>query len=347
MAIIPVPDSPTGRPGRPREAFSFSPAAREEVRFKGSLQSAAGGGKTLSSLLLAYGITRAWPRIAFADTENGSAKQYAGQVFGDTAIPSGPASFNHCELGPPYDCDRIIALVEHVSEATLTHTPGTPAGTPAFDCLILDSLSHTWEGSGGVLERVDQIGKLDGWKVMGPKLRKMVDAIRLSRLHIVACLRTKTEYQIDSTYDASTGKQRVTGMQKIGTKPVFRDGLDYEFTTCFRLADTHQATVDKDRTNLFADRPPHLLGPADGQTIADWCTGAACQIGSTEWINLRTAELAAYGGSIDGLATLWAGTAGAKHRISQADWAKLVLAKDASKARLTDSGATATRPAAP
>lgn len=334
-----------------RESFVFTDAIREEVKFKGSLQGASGSGKTLGALLITFGIVGDWRRIAFADTENSSAKQYPGQVFNGVRIPSGPDSFKHLSFGPPYDTDRMIGLVESVESEVLDaataaaqslptadcpNPPKRQAGDPRFDAFVFDSMSHLWEGTGGVLERVDAIGSPQGWKVMGPKLRRVIDVIRFSRLHFMGCMRTKTEYQIDSTVDPTTGKAKVTGMTKMGTKPVFRDGLDYDMTTVFRLDERHLSTTDKDRTNLFSDRPATMITPEIGRMIAAWCDGAVCQIGSAEWVKLRLIELAGYGGSIDGLATLWAQTASNKSRIAAADWTQLVAAKDASKARIDD-----------
>lgn len=320
--------------GPQKETFVFEPAVREEIAFKCTLSGPAGSGKTLGALFLAYGIVKNWSEIAFADTENGSGRQYAGQTIGGVSIPSGPSSFMHCDLTPPYDPERMINFLEFVEAQTL------PNGQPRFKALIFDNLSHTWQGAGGVLERVDQIGKLDGWKRMGPLLRKMIDAIRFSRLHFISTLRTKTAYQIDSETTAD-GKQKIKGMKKIGLEPVMRDGIDYEFTTCFRVGLDHEASVEKDRTNLFDGRPPTLLTPEHGDIIAQWCNGAACQIGSAEWVALREKELAGYGGTLDGLVNLWRPVSQNRGRVKPADYARLTAAKDASKERLQSGGAAA------
>lgn len=38
---------------------------------------------------------------------------------------------------------------------------------------------------------------------------------------------------------------------KVGTKTEQREGLEFEFTTIFRLNQNHIASVSKDRTSLF------------------------------------------------------------------------------------------------
>ena len=42
-----------------------------------ALQGASGSGKTYSSLLIAYGMTGDWSKVAVIDSENGSADLYA------------------------------------------------------------------------------------------------------------------------------------------------------------------------------------------------------------------------------------------------------------------------------
>jgi len=303
------------------ENFVFAPAAREEIKAKIALTGASGGGKTLSALFLAYGLCGDWKKIAVADTENGSAKQYCGQTFGDVKIPSGAGSFFHCDLGPPYGCERMIELIEYVERQE------------KYEVLVFDSFSHAWSGAGGVLETVDKIGKLEGWKKMTPLFRKLIDTVRFSSLHFIGTMRTRTEFEVETSTNEQ-GKTKVVGVKKLGTKPEMRDGVDYEFTTVFALNQEHFASVDKDRTNLFASRPPALLDVGVGKLIGEWAAGAVCQIGSAEWVKLRADELENYGGTIDGLATLWKSVAGHKPRLVPADFARLLAAKDASKARI-------------
>ena len=52
-------------------------AQRKRAKIKLGLQGPSGSGKTYSSLLLAYGLTSNWEKIAVVDTENHSAELYA------------------------------------------------------------------------------------------------------------------------------------------------------------------------------------------------------------------------------------------------------------------------------
>lgn len=52
-------------------------SSKKQAKIKLALQGCAGSGKTMSALLLAYGLCNDWGRIAIIDSENGSADLYA------------------------------------------------------------------------------------------------------------------------------------------------------------------------------------------------------------------------------------------------------------------------------
>ena len=57
--------------------LNIRPSTRKQAKIKLALQGCAGSGKTYSALLLAYGMTSDWSKIAVIDSENGSADLYA------------------------------------------------------------------------------------------------------------------------------------------------------------------------------------------------------------------------------------------------------------------------------
>jgi hypothetical protein len=64
-------------------------------------------------------------------------------------------------------------------------------------------------------------------------------------------------------------------IQKVGLKPVQKEGIDYEFTLAFDMDIHHKATASKDRTGLFIDKSPFVITPQTGSTIKDWCNQAS------------------------------------------------------------------------
>ena len=65
----------------------FAPAARQKTKLRMALQGVSGGGKTLSALYIAYGMTGDWGKVALIDTEHDRALEYAARS--DLPIPTG------------------------------------------------------------------------------------------------------------------------------------------------------------------------------------------------------------------------------------------------------------------
>lgn len=234
--------------------FEAKKAEREKVKLLVGLDGPSGSGKTLSSLKLAHGITGDWSRIALADTENGSANYYAGEMTGDWLhIPFDAG------MRDGYSPANFVKLIEY-------------AETQPIDVLIIDSISHEWNGSGGCLEIVSNIpgNSFAAWKSVTPLHNKFIDKLRHSRLHIIATMRSKTEYVLEEN---DKGKKVP---KKMGLASIQREGVDYEFGVMFSIdLLTHRALVEKDRTNMFKDRTPFMIDEAIGIELRDWASGGA------------------------------------------------------------------------
>jgi hypothetical protein len=93
---------------------------------------------------------------------------------------------------------------------------------------------------------------------------KLIDAIIQSRCHVIATMRSKTAYEIQTD---SKGKVKPV---KLGLAPVQREGVDYEFTVVLDLdKDKHVATASKDRTGLF-DNQVSLVNVETGRKLREW-----------------------------------------------------------------------------
>lgn len=228
--------------------FTKSVARREQVKLMIGLTGPSGAGKTFSALQMAYGITGDWKKIAVADTENKSSLYYAGEQTGDwqhipfpPTMPQGYHPHNWCQL---------IRFAER---------------DPSIEVLILDSISHEWEGAGGCLDLVDRIAKgFAGWKAVTPLHNDFIDTMRHSRLHIIATMRSKTDYVVEQN---DRGKQ---APRKVGLKSSQREGTDYEFGIIFDIEISHLATASKDRTGLYAARGPFMITPETGRELLRW-----------------------------------------------------------------------------
>lgn len=97
---------------------------------------------------------------------------------------------------------------------------------------------------------------------------QLVEAMLSSRCHIIATMRSKTEYILEEN---ERGKKEP---RKVGMVPVQRDGMDYEFGTVFDLGLNHTATVSKDRTSLF-DGQVFTLSKETGAALRAWLDSGA------------------------------------------------------------------------
>ena len=93
-----------------------------------------------------------------------------------------------------------------------------------------------------------------------------------SSAHIIVTLRAKQDYIIHDR----NGRM---APEKIGLKPVQKEGIDYEFTLALELDIHHKAKASKDRTGLFMDKDPFVITPSTGQVLSRWC-GQPQQVGS-------------------------------------------------------------------
>lgn len=145
----------------------------------------------------------------------------------------------------------------------------------AYDIIIIDSLSHAWNGQGGLLDLQSKLidtkyrgNSYNAWKDITPLQNQLVDALISSKCHIIATMRSKTEY-------IQTENERGrTEIRKVGLAPVQREGIDYEFGTVFDLSQNHMAMVSKDRTGLF-DEQVFTVSQDTGKLPRKWLEDGA------------------------------------------------------------------------
>ncbi len=222
--------------------MKFAKATRKMCKMKLSLQGPSGSGKTYSALLLAKGITGDLSKVAVIDSENGSSHLYAKL-----------GAFSVLKLEAPFNPEKFVEAI-HL------------AIKEGFECVVIDSLSHEWFGTGGILEIHSNMqgNSFTNWSKLTPRHNALIEAIVSSDIHILATLRSKTEYVI----------QQVNGKsipEKVGLKSVQRDDTEYEFTISFELNKNYMATVSKDRTELFKNQPELVLSEQVGKRIISWC----------------------------------------------------------------------------
>lgn len=222
-------------------------ASRKKTKIRLGLSAVSGGGKTYSAILIAKGLCGDLSKVAIIDTENGSADLYAH--LGDYSV---------LPLRQPFTPERYIEAIQQCEKA-------------GMEVIIIDSISHEWEGKGGCLEIYEQLGgKYQHWAKVTPRHNAFIQAILQSSCHVITTVRRKQDYEMTKNSD---GKVTV---EKAGLKEVTRGEFEYELTVNLNLDVRHLASASKDRTGLFMDQPEFKPSEETGEKIAQWCeTGEA------------------------------------------------------------------------
>lgn len=225
-------------------ALELKTAKRQKVKLRLNLSAPSGAGKTYSALLMAFGMTNDWSKIAVIDSENGSASLY-----------SHLGGFQTIGIEAPFSPERYIERIELCERS-------------GMEVIIIDSTTHEWSGAGGCIEINDAnaMQYFNGnnwaaWSKTNPRHDAFVNKVLQSSCHIITCTRSKTE-------TVQEGKKVI----KLGMKDQQRDGWEYELTVSLHIErESHKANASKDRTELFTNRDPFLITPEIGKEILKWC----------------------------------------------------------------------------
>lgn len=220
--------------------MDFIKATKEKTKLRLAMFGPSGSGKTFTALRVAAGIGG---KIAFVDTERRSARKYSDRFEFDVL-----------------DLDQTS--VDNYIEAIKA------AGQAGYDVLIIDSLTHGWHD---LLDEVDRLAKSkyrgntwSAWSEGTPKQHKMVDALLSFPGHIIATMRTKTEWTTETDRNGKTKPVR------IGLSPEQGKGIEYEFDLLIELSPDHIANIIKDRSGRFQDKTIDKPGEDFGAELAQW-----------------------------------------------------------------------------
>jgi len=322
-------------------SYSFRPARRAEAKPLIGLYAESGAGKTLSALLLARGFVGPDGKVGMIETESGRGEAYAD----DPRVPGGYIVLSlRDDFGPGIFGEAIATAEKEGVEA-----------------LIIDSASHEWEAVGGVLHLAAQ-NQADGkkgpdvWRI--PKLEHqrhfMLPLLGTSIPLVILCMRAR--YPMEK--DKASGDWR----RSEALVPYQADTILFEMFVHGWIDREHRFhgtkfTRDELRTVLRENEPISL---ETGRALAAWARGGIPDgVGALlaptiqEWADVREAISA----PVDRSPTAdpideWVAAFGAVRREacealfrgakleraaagwSEADWARIVDAKDAAKVRL-------------
>lgn len=218
----------------------FQKATKTQSRLRLALCGPSGSGKTFTALNIAQHLGQT---VAVIDTEHGSASKYADRF-----------DFDVCELTDHHPAKYIEAI--------------KAAGQAEYEIAIIDSLSQAW------FEELRLAGKgFDGWKDVRPLERALIEAILSSPCHIIATMRTKTEWVMED-YTNKQGKACVAP-KKVGTAPIQSSGIEYEFDLAGELNLEHVLTISKSRCPELSNQEFIHPGQELAEALNAWLTDGA------------------------------------------------------------------------
>lgn len=188
-------------------------AERAGARLVIGLAGVSGSGKTYTALQLAWGLANGDAnKVGLLDTEN-----RRGSLYADILKDKGGNihRFLIGDLDAPFSPQRYIDAILEFQAA-------------GVEVLVIDSVSHEWNGLGGVLSIVDGFEKsITGWKKGKPEHKRFMNVLLQSDMHIIVCIRAsqKTDWKDPKNPRA------------LGIMPVQQEEFMFEMTASMMMWD--------------------------------------------------------------------------------------------------------------
>jgi hypothetical protein len=169
--------------------------------------------------------------------------------------------------------DRFAFDVDDLSGKTIDHYLASMNDCimRGYRVLVIDSLSHAWRELTDEVDRIAQgstsKNTFSPWAKVNPKQKRFIDAILNFPGHIIATMRSNTEWVIGE------GRSGKLAPEKVGLKPEQGKGIEFEFDLLVELDQQHQGTVTKDRTGKFQDETIDKPGEDFGIALYEWLAG--------------------------------------------------------------------------
>lgn len=236
--------------------LSFRTATKTQAKLRMALQGPSGAGKTYSALSIAKHLAPSMDKVAFIDTEHGSAEKYAGDFPG----------FQTAQITGNYHPQHFIDGLKMVAEA-------------GFSVCVIDSLTHAWNGPGGFLELVDEeVKKMQAkgwkadsfaaWKNLTPVYNRLIQAILSSPVHVIVCLRAKQEYE-------KVNENGKVSVKKVGMAPEIRDNFQFEMDIEGMMNMEHDFIVGKTRCPAIDGKIFNKPGKELADMLKTWLSDGA------------------------------------------------------------------------
>lgn len=254
--------------------FSDTEARREMTPLWCSLGGPSGCGKTYSALRIAMGIQSVTGGEVFGiDTEGRRMLHYADDF-----------KFRHVPFGPPFRSLDYLDAVRHCAKQ-------------GARVIVIDSLSHEHEGSGGYLEyhaaeeaRMfnNAAAKFAAWQRPAKERNDLIQGLLQLPISFVFCFRAKEKLK-PGKEKAGDGKEKSV-MRELGWMPIGGQQFIYEMTVSCLLppgcngvpdwdvekwSQEQKLWIKKPKQFLQLFKPDVQLTEEIGKQLALWSNGGA------------------------------------------------------------------------
>jgi hypothetical protein len=228
-------------------------AQREGARLVIGIAGVSGSGKTYSALQLAWGMANGdASKVGFIDTEN-----RRGSLYSDALVSKDGQihQFMIGDLYAPFSPQRYIDAILEFQKA-------------GVEVLIIDSVTHEWEGSGGCQEiAANTNSRMADWKRAKAEHKRFMNALLQCDMHVICCIRAREKT------DFSNPKEP----KALGLQPIQEQNFMFEMTASVLMHDqgTRQDVL-KCPTDLagILGRSTGYITARDGMALRKWVDGA-------------------------------------------------------------------------
>lgn len=241
-------------------SLEFLPPKRESAPVLVGISGPSGGGKTFSALRFARGLANGQP-FAILDTENGRALHYA-DFFPE---------MRHANLRDFSPAAYAAAIAD--------------ADAQGFPVIVVDSISHEWEGDGGVLRMQEaefarmgskESARLASWAKPKQEHKALVRDLLRTSAHVVLCMRAEDKVEMVKVDGKTEVRAKETMTSILGWIPICERRLPFELTLSMLVTPDFPGVpkfikIQEQFRPFFPEGEP--IGEDAGRALAAWAAG--------------------------------------------------------------------------
>jgi len=249
------------------QILQIVPAQRESARLVIGLSGLSGEGKTYSAIMLAYGLAGYdASKVGFIDTENRRGRLYANILRKHPTHPT-DVPFWIADLEPPFTPARCAQAIKEFNDHKVSK------GGTGIEVLVFDSVTHEYEGSGGVMEiaELQALGngpkKRPNWALAKKLHKDFMNVLLQSNAHVIPCIRAREK-----------GREKMVDGKKVFEmdgvpSPIQERNFMFEMTASLMMwneGKTQSVLKCPDELRPHLGRTEGYITSADGFAIRQW-----------------------------------------------------------------------------